>query len=147
MRGLQGKVVLITGAGGGIGRALCRRFCEEGSQVVAMDLNEEALKSLPGELGASADKLSCLTLDITDHAAVMRSVALAHQQHGRIDVLVNNAGWDVPMQFLESDPEFWQKVIAINLTGPLNLHHAVLPFMVAAKAGTVVNIASDAGRV
>lgn len=147
MRGLQGKVVLITGAGGGIGRALCRRFCEEGSQVVAMDLNEEALKSLRGELGASADKLNCLTLDITDHAAVMRSIALAHQQHGRIDVLVNNAGWDVPMQFLESDPEFWQKVIAINLTGPLNLHHAVLPFMVAAKAGKVVNIASDAGRV
>src|SRR6185437_12078852 len=66
---------------------------------------------------------------------------------GGIDILVNNAGWDAPKQFLETTPEFWEKVIAINLTGPLNLHHAVLPQMVRGQGGAVVNIASDAGRV
>jgi 2-hydroxycyclohexanecarboxyl-CoA dehydrogenase len=82
-----------------------------------------------------------------DHAGVVAAIASARDALGRIDVLVNNAGWDVPVEFIESTPEFWAKCISINLTGPLNMHHAVLPHMVNGGGGMIVNIASDAGRV
>jgi 2-hydroxycyclohexanecarboxyl-CoA dehydrogenase len=78
---------------------------------------------------------------------VAEAIGAIHAELGRIDVLVNNAGWDVAMQFVETTPEFWDKIIAINLRGPLNLQHAVVPLMIAAGGGKIVNIASDAGRV
>lgn len=147
MRGIADKVAVITGAAGGIGRSLCRRFLEEGAQVAAIDLNGSGLSELAQELGPLGARLKTYPLDITDHDAVVATIAAVHAEHHRIDILVNNAGWDVAMQFLDSDPAFWSKVIAINLTGPLNLHHAVLPLMIADGGGKVVNIASDAGRV
>ena len=147
MRGLRDKVVVITGAAGGIGRSLCQRFCEEGARVVGLDRDRAGLEKLRADLHEHEDRMVLAELDITDHAAVASTIQKVHADEKRIDVLVNNAGWDVPMQFLETSPEFWNKVIAINLLGPLNLHHAVLPFMVADGGGKVVNIASDAGRV
>lgn len=147
MRGLSNKVAVITGAAGGIGRSLCRRFCEERAHVVALDRNPEGLEELTQDLSSHDGKLSTHTLDITDHGAVVATVEAIHAERGRIDILVNNAGWDVAMQFLDTDPTFWNKVVAINLMGPLNLHHAVLPLMIADGGGKVVNIASDAGRV
>ena len=121
MRGLKGKVAVITGAAGGIGRALVRRFCEEGATVVGLDLNAAGLEELGGQLKEFADQLTLRPLDITDHAAVAVTIRQVHAERGRIDILVNNAGWDVAMQFVETTPEFWDKVIAINLRGPLNL--------------------------
>jgi 2-hydroxycyclohexanecarboxyl-CoA dehydrogenase len=147
MRGLQGKVALVTGAAGGIGQALCRRFREEGATVAALDISAEGLSRLEGDLGGGEARLLPVTADITDHGAVADAVAGIARRLGRIDILFNNAGWDAPKQFLDTTPEFWSKVIAINLLGPLNLHHAVLPLMVASGGGAVVNIASDAGRV
>ena len=147
MRGLNGKVAVITGAAGGIGRALVRRFCEEGSIVVGLDLNAAGLRELGGQLKEFADQLTLHPLDITDHAAVTLTIRQVHAERGRIDILVNNAGWDVAMQFVETTPEFWDKVIAINLRGPLNLQHAVVPLMIDAGGGKIINIASDAGRV
>jgi 2-hydroxycyclohexanecarboxyl-CoA dehydrogenase len=145
MRGLAGKVALVTGAAGGIGQAICRRFVEEGVGVAALDIDGAGLTRLVGELGEA--HLSPVRCDITDHHAVAEAVAGIAAGRDRIDILVNNAGWDAPKPFLDTAPDFWSKVIAINLLGPLNLHHAVLPFMVRAKGGAVVNIASDAGRV
>jgi 2-hydroxycyclohexanecarboxyl-CoA dehydrogenase len=147
MRGLKGKVAVITGAAGGIGRALVRRFCEEGATVEGLDLNAAGLEELGGQLKEFADQLTLRPLDITDHAAVAVTIRQVHAERGRIDILVNNAGWDVAMQFVETTPEFWDKVIAINLRGPLNLHHAVVPLMIDAGGGKIINIASDAGRV
>jgi len=147
MRGLNGKVAVITGAAGGIGRALVRRFCEEGSTVVGLDLNAAGLEELGGQLKEFSDQLTLRPLDITDHAAVAVTIRQVHAERGRIDILVNNAGWDVAMQFVETTPEFWEKVIAINLRGPLNLQHAVVPLMIDAGGGKIINIASDAGRV
>ena len=138
---------MITGAAGGIGRALVRRFCEEGATVVGLDLNAAGLEELGGQLEEFADQLILRPLDITDHAAVAVTIRQVHAERGRIDILVNNAGWDVAMQFVETTPEFWDKVIAINLRGPLNLHHAVVPLMIDAGGGKIINIASDAGRV
>ncbi|BCG04160.1 acetoacetyl-CoA reductase (plasmid) [Paraburkholderia sp. PGU19] len=147
MRGLNDKVVVVTGAAGGIGKALVRRFCEEGAHVVALDVNDGALEKLGRDLGEHSARVTPVKLDITDHAAVTAAINKVAEERGGIDVLVNNAGWDVAMQFLETTPDFWQKVIAINLLGPLNLHHVVLPWMVNRKQGKIINIASDAGRV
>lgn len=147
MRGLKEKVVVVTGAAGGIGRALVQRFCEEGARVVAADINPEALDRLQTGLRDYASQLIPLALDITDHAAVARELVAVADRAGSIDVLINNAGWDQPIQFVDTTPDFWDKVIAINLRGPLNLQHVVVPMMIRAGGGKIVNIASDAGRV
>jgi 2-hydroxycyclohexanecarboxyl-CoA dehydrogenase len=147
MRGLKDKVVVVTGAGGGIGRALTQRFCEEGSRVVAADINAKALDRLISDLHDFASQLIPLALDITDHAAVLQELAGIEKRAGSVDILINNAGWDQPVQFIDSRPDFWERVIAINLRGPLNLQHVVVPMMIKAGGGKIVNISSDAGRV
>jgi 2-hydroxycyclohexanecarboxyl-CoA dehydrogenase len=125
MKGLSGKTAIVTGGAAGIGAAIVARFKAEGTRVIVLDLNGDP------------------KVDITDYEAVKKAVAAA----GPVDILVNNAGWDMFKPFLKTDPAFWQKIISINLTGALNLLHAVLPGMVERGAGKVVNIASDAGRV
>jgi 2-hydroxycyclohexanecarboxyl-CoA dehydrogenase len=136
MRGLQNKVVIVTGGAVGIGAAICERFREEGSKVAVFDLSFE--KNFPGEK---------YKIDISDQSRVVEGVAAVERDLGPVDVLVNNAGWDKAAPFLETDAALWQKIIAINLTGPLNMHHAVLKGMKARSRGRIVNIASDAGRV
>jgi len=147
MRGLEGRVALVTGAGGGIGRAICSRFVEEGITVVAADIDEGSLRSLSRNTGSGGRGVNPVTLDITDFMAVQNAVVNAVSRFGSIDILVNNAGWDVARPFVETAPDFWDKVIAINLKGPLNLHRAVLPHMIRTGRGKIINIASDAGRV
>jgi 2-hydroxycyclohexanecarboxyl-CoA dehydrogenase len=145
--GLRGKVALVTGAAGGIGRAICARFIQEGIQVIATDIDSGSLAKMAEELGGAGAQLRPLVLDITNFKAVAAAVAAVIDEFGRIDILVNNAGWDSIAPFLETAPELWDKVIAINLKGPLNLHSTVLPHMIGAGRGKVVNIASDAARV
>ncbi len=147
MRGLTGKVVIVTGGAGGIGAALCRRFAAEGATIAIFDLNGEAAGVLAAQLRAEQADARAYTVDISDTARVEDAVAEAERDLGPVDVLVNNAGWDHAARFLDTDPALWQKIIAINLTGPLNLHRSVLARMSARGSGRVVNIASDAGRV
>ncbi|MBS0467077.1 MAG: glucose 1-dehydrogenase [Proteobacteria bacterium] len=147
MRGLKDKVAIITGAAGGIGRSLVQRFLEEGGRVAAFDLNQAGLDELKGQFPQYAGQLTTVQLDITDHNAVAKAVQKVHADLRQIDILVNNAGWDVVGQFVDSTPELWDKLIAINLKGPLNLQHAVAPLMIAAGSGKIINIASDAARV
>lgn len=143
MRGLDGKRAIVTGAGGGIGRAICRRLSEEGCTVGVFDIDADAANATAAELGGA----SVQVVDIADHAAVKAAVDVFEAASGPTDILVNNAGWDKFANFLDTDPALWDKLIDINLRGPLNLHHAVLPGMVDRGQGKVVNIASDAGRV
>ncbi len=147
MRGLEGKVAVVTGAAGGIGRALVKRFCEEGAHVVAADISETALNEMARELEEFSAHITPLRMDITDHAGVKSQIAEIQKTLGHIDILVNNAGWDVVKPFVDTTPDFWQKLVDINLMGPLNMQHAVLPIMIANGGGKIVNIASDAGRV
>ena len=146
MRGLNGKRVIVTGGGSGIGRAVCERFGEEGAEVAVFDMNEGGAQETARLIQSGGGKAQAYKVDITDRAEVDKAVA-AFEAGGPIDVLVNNAGWDVIKPFLDSDADLWKKVIDINLYGPLNMHHAVLPGMVNNGGGRVVNIASDAGRV
>ncbi len=125
MRGLKGKTAIVTGGAAGIGAAIVQRFEQAGTRVIVFDLKGDP------------------AVDITNYAQVKEAVEAA----GPVDILVNNAGWDMFKPFLKTDPEFWHKIISINLLGAMNLMHCVLPGMVARGGGKVVNIASDAGRV
>ena len=138
MKGLKGKAVLVTGGGGAIGAAICRRFAEEGSRILVADRDASSANRIASELSGQA-----LIFDISDYAASRRAVESA----GQVDVLVNNAGWDRFQNFLDTSPADWEQLIAINLRGPLNMHHIVLPQMAARGTGRVVNISSDAARV
>ena len=145
---LQGKVAIVTGGGGGIGGATCARFAQEGAKVAGFDRNIEAAQAVASRITADGGKAIALTCDITSRSSVDAAVAATVSQWGDIDVLVNNAGWDVFKPFTKSVPDEWERRIAINLVGALNMHHAVLPAMVArGQGGRIVNIASDAARV
>jgi 2-hydroxycyclohexanecarboxyl-CoA dehydrogenase len=147
MQRFEGKTVIVTGGGGGIGGATCRRFAGDGARVAVLDLNAEAAEKVASAIRAEGGKAAAIQCDITDRASVDAAVAATETQLGPIDVLVNNAGWDVFKPFTKTEPAQWDKLIAINLTGALHMHHAVLPGMAARKAGRIVNIASDAARV
>lgn len=148
MRGLQGKVVVVTGGGGGIGSATCRRFAEEGARVVVADISAEAAARVTDELRASGADAAQMVVDLTDAAATESAIARLEAGFGPVDVLVNNAGWDLFVPFLKSDPDYWTKIIDINLRSVLNITRPVLASMVArGVAGRVVSVASDAGRV
>lgn len=147
MRGLDGKTVIVTGGGGGIGGATCRRFAEAGARVAVFDRDGAAAQRVADAIAAGGGSAQAFTCDITDHEGVAAAVAATEAALGPVAVLVNNAGWDVFRLFKDSTPEEWQKLIAINLVGALNMHHAVLPGMLARKHGRIVNIASDAARV
>lgn len=147
MRGLQGKSIIVTGAGSGIGRAIASRFAAEGSKVAIFDIDENGAGQTVAAIRAAGGVADAFKVDISDEAAVRQGVEACTAAFGAVDVLVNNAGWDRASPFLKTDSALWKKIIAINLWGPLHMHHAVLPGMVARKQGRVINIASDAGRV
>ena len=147
MRGLAGKVALVTGAANGIGRAIALRLAAEGCTVGIFDLDEAGAIGCAGEIQTQNGRSHVELVDIGDYGAVERAVASLESACGPVDILVNNAGWDRAASFLDTRPPFWDQVIRINLYGPLNMHHVVLKGMAERARGSVVNIASDAGRV
>jgi 2-hydroxycyclohexanecarboxyl-CoA dehydrogenase len=147
MRGLKDRTVLVTGGANGIGAAIARRLAQEGCAVGIFDLDAATGETIVGEIKAAGGRASLHAVDITDYDAVARAVESLEAAFGPLAFLVNNAGWDRAQSFLETTPEFWRKIVAINLFGPLNVNHVVLRGMAARGFGRVVNIASDAGRV
>lgn len=146
MRGLKGKRAIVTGGGSGIGREICQRFGAEGTDVQVFDINASGAAETARMISDAGGKATAHTVDITNRASVDAAVAEV-EKAGPIDILVNNAGWDEIRLFLDTDIPLWDKIIAINLYGPLHMHHAVLPGMVRNGSGRVINISSDAGRV
>jgi 2-hydroxycyclohexanecarboxyl-CoA dehydrogenase len=144
MRGLTGRRVLLTGGASGIGRATAARLAEEGCAVGILDIDAAGAEQTAAGCHGRA---TVYRADITDRAQVAAAVAAFEQTVGPIDFLANIAGWDIFRNFLDTDVALWDKVIGINLYGPLHLHHVVLPRMVERGFGRVVNVSSDAGRV
>jgi 2-hydroxycyclohexanecarboxyl-CoA dehydrogenase len=130
------KTVLVTGGGGAIGAAICRRFSRD-MKVLVADKNRESAERVAGEVGGKA-----LVFDISKYEQAKSAVA-----GEAIDILVNNAGWDRFQNFVDTEPQDWEALIDINLRGPLNMHHLVLPGMLARGGGRIINISSDAARV
>ena len=148
MKGLKGKTAIVTGAGSGIGQAIAKRLAAEGVTVGLFDIREEAANETLGQITQQGGKGLSVVCDITDYASVVSAVSSFESRCGSTtDILVNNAGWDTPIPFLKTDEAFWKKVVAINYFGPLHMTHAVAQGMNSRKAGRIINIASDAGRV
>ena len=143
MGGLTDKIAIVTGGGQGIGRAIAKKLAAEGATVVVTDLvGQNASQTADGLPGAVA-----MGVDVTDRQGVQAMADQVVQLFGRIDVLVNNAGWDKASPFVDSEPGDWDRAIAVNLYGVLHTCKAVLPIMAAQGSGAVVNLGSDAGRV
>ncbi|MEZ5211044.1 SDR family NAD(P)-dependent oxidoreductase [Gordonia sp. (in: high G+C Gram-positive bacteria)] len=141
---LDGKTAFVTGAGQGIGAAIARRLADDGATVIVTDLNAETAAATAAALG---DGSIGLQVDVTDRTSVNAAVDAAVDRFGRIDVLVNNAGWDKGEPFVDSVPETWDRIIDINLYGVLNTCAKIAPMMIAQGSGSIVNLGSDAGRV
>jgi 2-hydroxycyclohexanecarboxyl-CoA dehydrogenase len=139
---LEGKTALVTGGASGIGAATARLFAAEGARVAIGDVAEDGAKEVAAEL----DGFGCL-LDVADPASVRAAVAEIDGRLGPIDVLVNNAGTDRFAFFVNTDEELWDLVLGVNLRGTLAVTHAVLGGMQERRAGSIVNVASEAGRV
>ncbi|UKD57658.1 glucose 1-dehydrogenase [Amycolatopsis sp. FU40] len=144
MDALADKIFVVTGAGRGIGRAIAERAAAAGATVIAADLDQDAAEATADALGGAAVGARA---DVGSRASVDTLIASVLDRFGRIDVLVNNAGWDKAGPFVESDPDDWDRIVRVNLYGVLHTSRAVLPVMAEQGAGSVVNIASDAGRV
>jgi len=145
--GLAGRNVLVTGAASGIARAISLRLAQEGAFVGALDRDAEGARRTAAEIEGAGGRARALPADICDGGAVEGAVAAFESAAGAIGGLVNGAGWDLAADFLDTSPEDWRRIVEINLFGPLHVTRAVLRRMVAAGAGRIVSLASDAGRV
>ena len=145
---MQGKVALVTGGARGIGRGIVTALAGAGASVAVADLRTDLAEETATEVARNTGaRVVALQTDVSDLVHVQKTTERVLQTFGNIDVLINNAGWDELKPFLQTTPDFWEKIIAINYRSVLNTCYAVLPHMVARKAGSVVNISSDAGRV
>jgi 2-hydroxycyclohexanecarboxyl-CoA dehydrogenase len=141
---MKGRPVIVTGGASGIGRAITLLLAREGAHVFIGDIDEAGGQATALAANGAAEFLK---LDLADTASIEAFAAAVHDKVGRVDGLVNGAGWDRIQPFIENPPEMWESLIAINLMGAIRLTRAVLPPMIEAQAGKIVNISSDAGRV
>jgi NAD(P)-dependent dehydrogenase (short-subunit alcohol dehydrogenase family) len=147
---LRDRVVIITGAGQGIGRAFAKSFAEAGARVVIAELNEERAGKVAAEILEAGGQALAVTSDVADPNSINEMVEVVIDQWGRIDVLINNAGIFSTLEMRPFDQiplEEWERVLRVNLTGPFLCARAVLPAMRQAKWGRIINIASGAVRL
>jgi 2-hydroxycyclohexanecarboxyl-CoA dehydrogenase len=143
----DGKLVVVTGAGSGIGRAVATAVAELGGRVVLGDLNQPAAEQVAAMLRESGAVAVARRLDVTVAESVHAFAASVLGDSGVPDVLVNTVGWDVIQPFVENTPEYWDQIVDLNFLGPVRVTRAFLDGMIERGAGAIVNVASDAGRV
>lgn len=147
MERFKDKVAVVTGAAQGIGEAIARKLAREDAKVAILDIQRDKARLVAESINSEGGSAIAEDMDITDSPDIKRAIKKVEKKFGRIDILVNNAGWDKAAPFIELDEELWDKVIAINLRGPIAVTRAVLDGMVSRNYGRIVNIASDSGRV
>lgn len=147
--GYKGKTVIVTGGGSNIGRSISLCFANEGANVVIADYDLPQAEKTAAQANSlkAGGKTIAIQCDVTSLDQVKAMIAQAISEFERISVLVNNVGWDNLMLFLETTPEFWDKVININYKGVLNCTHSILPHMIEKGGGAIVSISSDASRM
>jgi len=139
------KVALVTGGAGAIGAAVCERLAGRGDRLVVADL--DAGPAAATAAGLPGDGHLGVAMDVADTDNVRQVVTQVAESVGPVDILVNVAGWDRFVPFVDTTREFWDQVIAVNYRGPLNTAHAVVPSMIERSGGRIVSVASDAARV
>ena len=145
---LNGTIAVVTGSGSGIGRAIAHRLSNCGATVAVADLNIGSAKETVSAIEKAGGTAVACEVDVADADAVARLALEVTDSLGVPNVVVNNAGWNTGMPFLDTEPAFWQRVVAINYLGVVSMCHAFLPHMIeAGRPGHIVNVASDAGRV
>jgi 2-hydroxycyclohexanecarboxyl-CoA dehydrogenase len=143
----EGKIALVTGGASGIGKATVLELARTKARVICADVNVAGGEALVAEAGRANLTVEFEAIDLTDSASVRRCAAAITARHPKIDILVNAAGFSAVYPFVDTPPDYLDKVIAGNLTGALHLTQALLPAIIAAGNGRIVNVASDAGRV
>jgi 2-hydroxycyclohexanecarboxyl-CoA dehydrogenase len=145
---LTGRSAVVTGGARGIGRAIVQALAEGGADVIIADMRCQEAEQTALEISkATGRRVEQVCTDVTKLEDLERLRDEAIRRMGKIDLLVNNAGWDRLMPFLKTTPELWDKVIAINFRGVIHSCYALLPHMVERKQGAIVNISSDSARV
>ena len=144
MNRLKDKVAIVTGGANGIGRAICERFADEGAWVLVVDIEEEAGQGVVAAIQANGGKASFCRGDVSKVGDIRHAVEIAAAQSGRIDILCNNAAYLSPdfHAALDSTDEEWRKCIDVALLGTHYFTKAVLPYMIAQKSGSIVNVVS-----
>lgn len=144
---LSGRVAIVTGAGQGMGASHAQALAACGASVAVVDLNEELANSVTEAIRKNGGVAEAFVCDITNYDKVKEMVEGTIKALGPLTILVNNVGWNVSRSFMESTPEDWQRLIALNYVGMLNNVHCVLPYLVEQGYGKIVNISSDGARV
>jgi 2-hydroxycyclohexanecarboxyl-CoA dehydrogenase len=141
------KTAVVTGAGSGIGRATAQALAREGAHVIVADIDPAGGEATAAAIRQQGSQATFMSVDMTDPVSIRDFAAAAQALCGAVDVLVNGAGWGRTAPFVDGTPEFWNKLVALNFVGPMQLTQALLPAMIERASGRIVNIASDAGRV
>jgi 2-hydroxycyclohexanecarboxyl-CoA dehydrogenase len=141
------KIVVVTGAASGIGQATAEALAEAGATVIVGDVNQEKGEAAAAAIRAKGKKAQFLAVDMTEEASIEAFADTVQTRFGAVDILINAAGWGQTRPFWEGTPDFWDKLVALNFVGPMQLAKALLPKMMERGSGKVVNISSDAGRV
>jgi NAD(P)-dependent dehydrogenase (short-subunit alcohol dehydrogenase family) len=148
--GLKDRVVIITGAGQGIGRVFAMAFARAGSRTVIAEVNEKTAASVSAEIMAAGGQALAVATDVAEETSIKEMIGIVEDQYGRIDVLINNAGIFSTLEMRPFDQiplDEWEQVLRVNLTGPFLCARAVLPAMRRAKWGRIINVASGAVRL
>lgn len=143
----EGKIALVTGGASGIGRATVMEFARSGATVICADVNDQQGLALQQETAETNFSVGFVHVDLSSSESIRQCASQVLDKHERVDILVNAAGWNDIQPFVENQPAYIDRVIAINLGGTLHLTQALLPAMIAAGKGKIVNVSSDAGRV
>jgi NAD(P)-dependent dehydrogenase (short-subunit alcohol dehydrogenase family) len=142
MKGLKGKVAIVTGASSGIGEACARRLAAEGVKTVLAARRLERMEAIVGELNEAGAEAVCFATDVSDEEAVRRTIDSTISRYGRLDIVINNAGISRPCPIEEMDRAVWDRILAVNLTGTaLCIKHCV-PQMKRQNSGAIVNMSS-----
>jgi len=141
------KVVVVTGGASGIGKATAEGFAAEGATLCIGDIARDKGEAVAAALRAKGQSAQYIPLDLTSQSSIKEFAADVLRRFGRVDVLVNGAGWSKNQPFVNTDDDFWEKVINLNFVGHMRLSKLLLPQMIERGSGKIVNVSSDAGRV